>query len=211
MTYADARDSMYLKVYRDENGDDYSDRLNGGFGNLGVFEPRESVKGDIARAVFYFYTMYRDEANAEDPDYFELMSEQLQQWHINDPVDSLEYVRNFRKADFQGGKLNPFILDCTLVSRAYGDGEQIDCGNTFTSITDISGGFRAYPKPVSDMLHLESELDFDEIKIYSELGHLISSQTGANEIGTSNLVSGKYYLQIIINGRRIDGFTFIKN
>jgi len=36
----------------------YSERLNGGFGNLGRFEPRESVKGDIARAVFYFYTMY---------------------------------------------------------------------------------------------------------------------------------------------------------
>jgi len=25
----------------------------------GIFEPRESVKGDIARSVFYFYTMYR--------------------------------------------------------------------------------------------------------------------------------------------------------
>jgi endonuclease I len=43
----------------------------------GVFEPRESVKGDIARAMFYFWTIYRDDAVAADPGYFELQREDL--------------------------------------------------------------------------------------------------------------------------------------
>ena len=51
-----------------------------GFGNAGKFEPRESVKGDIASAVFYFYTMYQEEANEADFEFFESMKEVLISW-----------------------------------------------------------------------------------------------------------------------------------
>jgi len=71
------------------NIDGYSERLNGGFGVIGGFEPRESVKGDIARSVFYFYTMYKDQADSADPNFFQRQMETLCAWHFSDPVDSL--------------------------------------------------------------------------------------------------------------------------
>ncbi|MCB0562372.1 MAG: endonuclease, partial [Phaeodactylibacter sp.] len=51
------------------------------------FEPPEAQKGDVARAMFYFYTIYRSQANAEDPNFFESQRETLCEWHIADPVD----------------------------------------------------------------------------------------------------------------------------
>ena len=40
-----------------QNRDNYSESASG------IFEPREEMKGDIARAMFYFYTIYEAEAN----------------------------------------------------------------------------------------------------------------------------------------------------
>jgi len=85
----------------------------------GVFEPREDVKGDIARAMFYFWTIYRDDAVEADPLFFDLMKDNLCLWHEEDPVDPFEILRTQRIATYQDGKENPFILDCSLVKRAY--------------------------------------------------------------------------------------------
>lgn len=84
-----------------------------------LFEPREDFKGNIARSMFYFYTMYRDQADASDPDFFNIQKDDLFQWHLQDPADSMEQRRNSLIAAYQGGKLNPFILDSSLVRRAY--------------------------------------------------------------------------------------------
>ncbi len=91
----------------------YSEYING------TFEPRESVKGDIARAMFYFWTIYRADALAADPFYFASQLEDLCLWHAMDPVDEDEMNRNGLIAQFQGGLDNPFIIDCSLVMRAY--------------------------------------------------------------------------------------------
>ncbi len=95
------------------NIDAYSEFLSGSF------EPRESVKGDIARAMFYFWTIYRNDAEAADPDFFNLQVANLCAWHQQDPVDEFEMLRNDRIAEYQGDKKNPFILDCSLAKRAY--------------------------------------------------------------------------------------------
>ena len=41
-----------------------------------TFEPREDIKGDIARAMFYFYTIYQ---NVADADFFNIQKEILYQ------------------------------------------------------------------------------------------------------------------------------------
>ena len=81
-----------------------------------LFEPRENVKGDIARAMFYFYTIYENEA---DDDFFNLQKEILYQWHNQDPIEDDEINRTWLIADYQDDIPNPFILDDTLVERAY--------------------------------------------------------------------------------------------
>jgi len=81
------------------NADEFSE----GTGNL--WEPREDVKGDVARCVFYFYTMYPTQAGAlsgvGDP-------ATLYQWHLDDPVSASETTRNNRVEDAQGNR-NPYI------------------------------------------------------------------------------------------------------
>ena len=84
----------------------------------GRFEPREAVKGDIARAAIYFYTIYN---TAADDAFWNAMKDVLLMWHAADPVDLEEYNRSEWIRTKQG-KANPFILDPTLASRIYGDG-----------------------------------------------------------------------------------------
>ena len=83
------------------------------------FEPREDHKGNVARSMFYFYTMYRNEVNAADPNYFSPQRATLCQWHLADPIDAREWTRTWRIANYQDNKPNPFVLDCTLAARTY--------------------------------------------------------------------------------------------
>ncbi|NNF59485.1 MAG: hypothetical protein HKN04_14710 [Rhodothermaceae bacterium] len=89
------------------------------------FEPRESVKGDVARALFYFYTIYgpngTDQASTA---FFDAMKETLLDWHEADPPTAEEEARSLRVADYQATgssepAINPFVHDATLVRRAY--------------------------------------------------------------------------------------------
>ncbi len=82
------------------------------------FEPREKVKGDIARAMFYFYTIYRDQADRVDPNYFDKQRQTLCKWNQQDPPDSTEIERSHAISRFQGND-NPFVLDVRLAERAY--------------------------------------------------------------------------------------------
>lgn len=81
----------------------------------GYFEPREEHKGNVARAMFYFYTMYKSQA---DKSFFLQQKDVLYKWHVQDPVDAEEIWRNEFIASKQGN-LNPFILDSSLILRAY--------------------------------------------------------------------------------------------
>jgi endonuclease I len=83
------------------------------------FEPRDAVKGDIARAVFYFFTMYTEEALAADPNFFKGMMADLRAFHTQDAVNQAEYDRTTRIAGYQQNKPNPFIIDTTLALRIF--------------------------------------------------------------------------------------------
>lgn len=82
------------------------------------FEVKLDRKGDVARAMFYFYTIYRDVADSEGPGFFDSMDTDLHEWHNLDEVDSYEVWRSESIEDWQGN-VNPFVMDTTLVRRAY--------------------------------------------------------------------------------------------
>lgn len=82
-----------------------------------AFEPREEVKGNIACALFYFYTVYRDQAA---PGFFQQQESTLCNWHLADPADAAEIARSRAIAPQQGNN-NPFVLDATLAQRVYCD------------------------------------------------------------------------------------------
>ena len=83
------------------------------------FEPREDRKGNIARAVFYFYTIYRQKALEADPLFFQIQRETLLLWHQLDPTDEQEIDRTQAIARHQDGKPNPFVIDPSLAARLY--------------------------------------------------------------------------------------------
>ena len=79
--------------------------LNFSEGANSLFEPQEDRKGDLARHIFYFYTVYPTQAG--------LISELIDlnlvyQWHLQDPVDDLEIQRNQRTEQVQGNR-NPYV------------------------------------------------------------------------------------------------------
>ena len=83
---------------------------------VSIFEPREDIKGDIARAMFYFFTIYEEEAN---DNFFNLQKDILYDWHNVDPTENSEIERTWAIADYQTNIPNPFIIDNTLIYRAY--------------------------------------------------------------------------------------------
>ena len=81
-----------------------------------VFEPRDDKKGDIARALLYFYVRYK---NAPTDDFtlenFTEEEETLIQWAEDDPPDAHESARNALVFRAQGNR-NPFIDRPELVA-----------------------------------------------------------------------------------------------
>jgi len=74
-----------------------------------VFEPPDSHKGNVARAMFYFSATY----GKPIPDAEEAV---LRQWNDLDVVDAAELERNHRIADIQGN-VNQFVEHEDLVDR----------------------------------------------------------------------------------------------
>lgn len=82
------------------------------------FQVRDAQQGDIARAMFYFYMTYPEEAVSANPAFFSSQAEVLRSYHNQDSIDASEVQRNTRTEMVQGN-LNPFITDTTLVRRAF--------------------------------------------------------------------------------------------
>ena len=108
-------DSWYWLTYSSQNIptnniNEYSES------NSSFFEPREEVKGDIARAMFYFYTIYQ---NVADDSFFNTQKQILYQWHNDDSVTNQEIARTWNIANYQNNIPNPFIIDDSLIYRTF--------------------------------------------------------------------------------------------
>ena len=181
-----------------------------------AFEPRDSHKGDVARAMFYVYTVYREEVNAADPDYFAPQIETLCQWNIEDPVDDTEWQRTNAIATYQGGIANPFIQDCTLATRTYCAGITPPC--VPSSIETQNGmksfSWQLFPNPTSDQLTVEIDISIQmqlNLDIRNALGQSIASidlgqhPEGKHEVSLNlkdyQLAKGIYFCQILASNK----------
>ncbi len=109
-----------------------SNRLDGD-----SFEPRDAVKGDVARMLFYMDTRYQGLDVTPDLTLVNHITStgeaklgmlcRLIEWHKNDPVDSLEINRNNRIYEFQGNR-NPFIDHPEWVDMLYSADTCADSG-----------------------------------------------------------------------------------
>lgn len=196
--------------------------------NFGYFEPRESVKGDIARSVFYFYTMYRAEALQSDPNFFENMKEDLCSWHLADPADEVEIERNQMKAVYQDGKANPFILDCSLANRLYCVNNPVNCQDMSTAVNDVPFELEEPFEPLVKVMPNPNngifKLDISNIRpknykleVFDVNGRLMYSIAERldyfNTINMWNVKTGLYFLHLtdLENGKKYsDVFNIVK-
>ena len=191
--------------------------------NTELFEPRESEKGNLARAIFYFFTMYKEEALQADPDFFNSQVNTLCQWHLLDPVDSLEWTRAEIISKYQGNRKNPFIVDCTLVSRTYCPNFPTNCDTSILTSTEnlINLNVKVYPNPSDSNISfcLPENIIIKHIYVYSLSGSIVYSLENTinsncielDLINTnSSLSKGLYLAKIISKSETITNSTIIK-
>jgi len=100
------------------------------------FEPRDAVKGDVARMMFYMVVRYEgeegydlelvDNVGTSGPLFGKLST--LIEWHNSDPVDAFELNRNEVVYGYQGNR-NPFIDHPEWVSSIWGGGSGATISN----------------------------------------------------------------------------------
>jgi len=186
--------------------------------NAALFEPKEEHKGNAARAVFYFYTMYKTEADIADPSFFAKQLPAICQWHLDDPVDSLEWERTHIIANYQEGKANPFVLDCSLPYRTYCPHLPANsCFTSYNTLADFGAElYQNFPNPAQSNTTLQYELDRPtnvQISLYNATGQCLKIlKEGTQEVGLfqetincSNWSNGvyAYRLKLEQNGRVI--------
>ncbi len=174
------------------------------------FEPREDHKGNVARSMFYFFTIYN---SIVDKPFWNGQKKTLLKWNYYDPVDSIEYQRTWSIAAYQDNKPNPFVLDSTLARRIW---FYVD---TDVQKESIANEFRLssnYPNPFNGSTTFSFSLPQNgelRIDIYDLIGKQVASiggdrySTGAHHIewNPQNLHSGIYVYKIIYNGEPLSG------
>jgi|GEM_PF-1106611 len=105
------------------------------------FEPREQQKGNTARAMYYMLTMYQ--LSDTSLSWWTGQRDILYTWHCNDAADATEIARTKKIAPYQSGKVNPFIMDSTLIRRAYfpslPTNTSVNFSPTFVTKTESAG------------------------------------------------------------------------
>ena len=168
-----------------------------------VFEPRESSKGDIARAMFYFYAIYQSNAGAAGTNFFDPQKAILHDWHLADPVDHVEKERDSLIA-LQQGNHNPFILDNSLAWRAYfvadaawPEGDP-NCFTTAVADLKPENDIKISSTFVQDELIVYSKKNTGNIMLCNTKGEVLHTQKLRTEtrLSVRNLPKGIYILSI---------------
>jgi endonuclease I len=184
------------------NKDAYSEYETGQY-----FEPRESVKGDIARAILYFYTVYKAQADAADPTFFANQRPTLCQWQAQDPADDAELLKTWRIAAYQENKPNPFILDCTLAFRTYCPEIDPNCLIRTTNKEKPSMDIRVVPQPFVGSTRIEMQLPFS-----GNVTGFVRSSTGQElaRFSQDNVSAGTFQWNLNLEATNLPAIGFLE-
>jgi len=171
-----------------------------------VWEPINSQKGDLARALFYMCVTYNGVAGNN----WKLPSNQneavLKKWHLQDPPSALEIARHELIASLQKNR-NPFIDSLVFADRInFSDMSYIK--DTTINVKSIkpSAGFLISPNPSYTGIFLVQTQKPISFQIFTVNGILLANynkQEFGSIIDLSNYSKGIYYL-------RTDDFDYYK-
>lgn len=206
------------------NIDEYSELDTDG--SRDRFEPREDHKGNVARAMFYFWAIYQNNTavtsdNTDNEAFFNRMKDVLLSWHDADPVDQTEIDRSVAIENVQGNR-NPFVHDTTLVRRAFFGG--LPVSNENESLDNFYGFklYQNYPNPFNPSTIISFDLTKPanvEISFYNSVGvqiksyssELYASGNHTLRFDANELPAGIYFYSITVNGKtEIQKMSLIK-
>lgn len=130
-----------------DNGGTPHVEATGCFADSDSWEPRDAVKGDVARMMFYMDVRYENDGDydlelqedipSSGPRFAKLSV--LLQWHAQDPVDNWERQRNDKIYSYQNNR-NPFIDHPEYVDMIWGSGVKDEPDNHVTSFNGSVNG-----------------------------------------------------------------------
>ncbi|MCF7858103.1 MAG: endonuclease [Candidatus Cloacimonetes bacterium] len=186
------------------------------------WEPRDEVKGDVARMIFYMATRYEgenseldlvvvDEVNtAPNPEHGKLST--LLEWNSLDPPSSFEETRNDRIYTNWQGNRNPFIDHPEFVGYIWGNTNpeltaeftaDITIGTAPLTVqfTDASYG--------SDIISWNWDMDGDNINdstlqnpsfTYQNTGFFNVTLTVEDNLGNSSTITKENFIHVVQSG-----------
>lgn len=190
------------------------------------FEPRDAVKGDVARMLFYMTVRYEGLDGYPDLEPTELMLPNgnkdpvhgvwstLMDWHRNDPVDVWEENRNdIIYYSYQNNR-NPFIDYPELAEHLWGTETGViwSKAETLSLPTFSESSLSIYPNPAIDFINIKGLTTRTEVSIYDMLGRKVKYATvesNTNTIDVSQL-SGIYVVHLISENKVVSKRIIIK-
>jgi endonuclease I len=154
-----------------------------GWSDADSWEPRDEVKGDVARMILYMAVRYEgndgeldlevvdDIPSAPNNEPYHAKLSTLLEWHIEDPVDEWEQSRNNKIYEFWQHNRNPFIDHPEFADLIWNDNSiedyETDCILLYSSPNPFSTS-----TTISFNIHHKDEKSA-EIKIYNIKGQLV--------------------------------------
>ncbi|MEN8123056.1 MAG: endonuclease [Bacteroidota bacterium] len=188
------------------------------------WEPRDIVKGDVARMIFYMATRYEGENFEPDLEIVDYVDSSpgfqplhgklsdLYEWHKNDPVSDWERNRNDIIYDQYQGNRNPFIDHPEFAEKIWGH-------LVSTNTIDIDQEISVFPNPCHNQIQVELDNRKTRVKttkvqiinIYGKLVKNILASSSVINITCSDLTTGVYILKIIYPDNSVYRKLLIKN
>ncbi len=172
-----------------------------------TFEPRDAVKGDVARMIFYMAVRYEGDGSEPDLELTDALQAQgsqqplhavlstLLEWHRSDTVDAFEANRNEVIFGFQGNR-NPFIDYPELAEHLWGllQGAAWTGPSTIGLEDTKAVELKVYPNPTSRQIQWDEKVE--KAELFDLQGRLVASNRKAEGISleSTSVGTGTYLL-----------------
>ncbi|MCF6214194.1 MAG: endonuclease [Flavobacteriaceae bacterium] len=182
-----------------------------------TFEPRDAVKGDVARMLFYMAVRYEGENGEPDLELTENIPvntdksplhgklSTLLAWHLADPVDDWERNRNTIIFNNYQHNRNPFIDFPEMVDYIWGTKtNNIWLQSSTLAVADNNHlFFTIYPNPTSYKIVIKTPTNASKhIGIYDVIGKQVYQKTTTDtQINIGNLKAGLYFVRVQQEGK----------
>ena len=182
------------------------------------FEPRDEVKGDVARMIFYMDVRYEGLDSYPNLELIESILPQsdnqpihsvlstLLSWHRNDPVNDWEKNRNNIIYNSYQKNRNPFIDFPELAEHLWGNKIGVNWKGETLGVENFDEvSFGIYPNPAYNFLNINGITLDTKVEIYDVIGRkVLSSKIGVHNktINISEL-KGIYLVKILSQEKRM--------